>query len=66
MNDIAAKSSWGCWTDYSACSVTCGTGRKVRYRKCLSSNGDVLSEKECEGQSVQEELCEMPSCNCKF
>lgn len=66
MNEISSKSAWGCWTDYSACSVTCGVGRRVRYRKCLSSNGDVLSEKECEGFGVQEEICEMSSCDCKL
>lgn len=66
MAEIAQKASWGCWTDFSACSVTCGIGRRVRYRKCLSSNGDTMNDKECEGPSSQDEICEMPSCDCKF
>lgn len=65
MNEINSKATWGCWTDFSACSVSCGKGRKVRYRKCLSSSGEILSEKECQGLSVEEEICEMPACNCK-
>lgn len=66
MAEVAHKASWGCWTDFSACSVTCGIGRKVRYRKCLSSSGDSVSDKECEGASSQDEICEMPSCDCEF
>lgn len=65
MSEITQKSSWGCWTDYSACSVSCGIGRRVRYRKCLATNGDPVSDKECEGVSSQDEICEMPSCDCK-
>lgn len=64
-NEISLKPSWSCWSDYSACSVSCGVGRRVRYRKCLNSNGDVLNDKECDGLSVQEEICEMPSCDGK-
>jgi semaphorin 5 len=66
MAESTAKASWGCWTDFSACSVTCGLGRKVRYRKCLSAGGDAVSDHECEGPSSQDELCEMPSCDCEF
>lgn len=66
MSEVAQKASWGCWTDYSACSVTCGIGRRVRYRKCMSTNGDLTNEKDCEGSSSQDEICEMPSCDCKF
>lgn len=66
MAESVQKSSWGCWTDYSNCSVTCGIGRRVRYRKCLSSNGDLVGDKECEGPSSQDEICEMPSCDCKL
>jgi hypothetical protein len=66
MTESLQKASWGCWTDFSACSVSCGVGRRVRYRKCLSSNGDPVSDSECDGQSSQDEICEMPSCDCKF
>jgi hypothetical protein len=60
------KASWSCWSDFSACSVSCGIGRRVRYRTCLSTNGDPASEKDCDGPSSQDEICEMPSCDCKL
>lgn len=66
MAEAPMKASWGCWTDFSACSVTCGLGRRVRYRKCMAANGDTVSDKECDGPSSQDEICEMPSCDCKF
>lgn len=67
MIETAHKASWGCWSDFSPCSVSCGIGRRVRYRKCLSTNGETAGDKECgEGSSVHEETCEMPSCDCKL
>lgn len=64
---LSSKASWGCWTDWSPCSVTCGKGRRVRYRKCLSSSGEIMDDKECgDGQSVQDEICYGPSCECKL
>ena len=64
---MSSKASWGCWTDWSPCSVTCGKGRRVRYRKCLSSGGEIMDDKECgDRQSVQDEICYGPSCECKL
>lgn len=64
---LSSKASWGCWTDWSPCSVTCGKGRRVRYRKCLSSNGDILDDKECgDNPSVQDEICYNSSCDRKL
>lgn len=66
INEMSQKSAtWGCWTDFSVCSVTCGIGRRVRYRKCLASTGEVVSDKECDGSSVHDEICEMPNCDCE-
>lgn len=66
MSEAPQKASWGCWSDFSACSATCGMGRRVRYRKCLAANGDPVNDKECEGKSSQDEVCEMPSCDCEY
>lgn len=66
MAESSPKASWGCWSDFSPCTVSCGIGRRVRYRKCSSSNGDTMNDKDCEGPSSDSETCEMPSCDCEF
>lgn len=45
---------WGCWGDWSPCSVSCGKGVRFRQRKCI---GD-----DCEGNSREEDACDMGSC----
>lgn len=55
---------WGCWADWSPCSVSCGVGKRTRTRQCLSMNNDLYGN-SCEGSSVEYETCELPSCDCK-
>lgn len=47
---------WGCWGDWSPCSVSCGSGRIERRRPCLAPGG-------CKGDSVQTTLCDGPPCS---
>lgn len=56
-NTHKCLSEWGCWSDWSPCSVSCGWGIKKRYRNCLGT--------DCEGAPVEEEACEVESCDCK-
>lgn len=58
-NTQPCQGEWGCWTDWSACSVSCGVGKRTRTRDCLSQN-------ECEGEPVEYQICEFPSCDCEF
>lgn len=55
---------WGCWSDWSPCSVSCGVGSRHRARKCLSMGTD-LNGSGCEGSSVEYGECEQPLCDCK-
>lgn len=51
---------WSQWSKFGSCSVTCGTGVKVRSRSVT-----VLSQyggKECNGASSVAETCEMEDC----
>ncbi|KAH3833888.1 hypothetical protein DPMN_107204 [Dreissena polymorpha] len=49
--------SWSGWSTWSRCSLTCGTGLKMRARQCDSpppGNGG----KFCLGQAVEETVCD--------
>ena len=48
--------TWGEWSDWGACSRTCGGGRQSRVRECLTSNlrlnctGDRVDVRDCNTQ----------------
>lgn len=48
------QEKWGKWTEWSSCSVTCGKGRKIRWRHCSL---------KCDAETEMEELtCQLPAC----
>lgn len=47
---------WGSWTDWSHCSVSCGKGRRIRWRQCVIRDCDAETE-------MQEKACQMPECS---
>ena len=47
------------WADWSACSVTCDSGRTRRERYCEIGN----STFDCNGQTYQEEPCFLGDCS---
>lgn len=55
---------WSLWSEYSPCSVTCGSGTKVRMRTCTNpipeNNGA-----ECTGVRVETQSCDMGPCSGK-
>jgi len=51
------QQGWGPWSDWGACSHTCGAGRKTRSRQCLG---------KCQNHHLfenQERICVNPDCN---
>uniref|UniRef100_A0A6B2EKI6 Putative semaphorin n=1 Tax=Phlebotomus kandelakii TaxID=1109342 RepID=A0A6B2EKI6_9DIPT len=56
------RGQWGCWGDWSPCSVSCGIGKRTRVRQCLSAT-DSSDGNACDGSGIQQEICEMPSCD---
>jgi len=50
---------WNTWTDWSACSVTCGNGQTTRTRtETAATNGGA----ECIGEAMAVAPCELPDC----
>ncbi|XP_052230978.1 A disintegrin and metalloproteinase with thrombospondin motifs adt-1-like isoform X2 [Dreissena polymorpha] len=40
---------WGLWSNWSRCDITCGVGKKTRYRLCL---GTAYGGQNCSGNDV--------------
>lgn len=55
-----AKMQWGEWTSWSQCHTTCGPGKKMRYRKCLSNSNEYANY--CDGSSSEKMDCKIQSC----
>lgn len=45
------KEIWSDWTEWSACSVTCGSGYRQRVRFCADRKNS------CHGDLFERELC---------
>ena len=53
--------SWSNWSEYTACSVTCGDGVSVRTRTC-SNPAPAHGGRSCDGEAREEKKCNMPPC----
>lgn len=62
-NTFPCKGQWSCWSEFSSCSVTCGTGFRKRYRQCIATYDKQTYSNDCDGHSEESEVCEMPSCD---
>merc|ERR1712168_1030748 len=54
--------SWGSWTSFTRCSVTCGGGQQNRTRVCNNpspSNGG----RKCDGSATENRKCNNHACN---
>ena len=56
-NGKKKRRHWDYWTEWSPCSVTCGKGRKIRWRRCIAR---VCNTGELE---MEEKTCQLPACN---
>ncbi|XP_028437274.1 thrombospondin type-1 domain-containing protein 4 isoform X1 [Perca flavescens] len=57
-------SHWEVGSDWSTCSVDCGVGRRTRSVRCISDQGSVVNEKECNSRARPQgsEECNMGPC----
>lgn len=58
--------SWSCWSDYGACSVTCGSGVRKRTRDCSDPQNRELPGYGCVGKSAHIVACEEGPCYCEL
>ena len=49
--------SWSIWSDYSACSVTCGGGKHSKTRVCRYEDSGQIVYDACPGKNVQTDNC---------
>ncbi|KAG8509224.1 ADAMTS-like protein 4, partial [Galemys pyrenaicus] len=56
---------WEVHSPWSKCSVRCGRGQRSRQVRCVGSNGDAVSERECASgppRPPSKEACDMGPC----
>ncbi|XP_053134475.1 ADAMTS-like protein 4 isoform X2 [Hemicordylus capensis] len=61
---VQVCSHWEVRTNWSSCSVFCGRGHRTRHVRCVSNQGDPLSDSDCPtGQRPKtSEVCDMGPC----
>lgn len=57
-------SHWEVSSDWSTCSVDCGVGRRTRSVRCVSDQGNIVNDKECNSRARPQgsEECNMGPC----
>ncbi|XP_070188099.1 uncharacterized protein [Littorina saxatilis] len=51
---------WGVWMPWTPCAVTCGKGKRQRYRQCNNPLPEYGGS--CDGDGMRVETCEMGNC----
>ncbi|XP_052003156.1 ADAMTS-like protein 4 [Xyrauchen texanus] len=57
-------SHWEISTNWSACSVDCGVGKRTRSVRCVSKHGNIVNDRECNDRLLPQrtEDCHMGPC----
>lgn len=55
---------WSDWSAWSGCSASCGSGTKIRYRKCNNPPA-IHGGAYCSGENVESSSCYVTSCSGK-
>ncbi|XP_063173236.1 ADAMTS-like protein 4 [Candoia aspera] len=61
---VQVCSRWEIRSNWSSCSVLCGTGHRTRHVRCVSNHGDLLRDTDCPDnhQPQTSEACNMGPC----
>ncbi|MDB5215015.1 MAG: hypothetical protein JWO86_2942 [Myxococcaceae bacterium] len=60
--DSGPAYTYGDWSDYGGCSVTCGTGTQTRTRDCKRRDGIAVNCMLCGGQCTDGKPCSASGC----
>ncbi|XP_043277182.1 uncharacterized protein [Venturia canescens] len=55
--DDEKEMEWDLWGHWAPCSVTCGTGRRVRWRHCVGENCDIEGMKQAQIKPCYRKKC---------
>ena len=58
---ISVDGQWTVWSSWCGCSVTCGSGQKLRERTC-SNPGPSNGGSPCHGTSLETAICHAITC----
>ena len=58
---FVVNGGWSSWSEYGACSATCGTANKTRSRSCTSPT-PLHGGEDCEGIFSETAFCVQASC----
>lgn len=61
-NFSSVDGEWNAWTGWSACSVTCGSGRETRTRHC-NNPAPEYGGKMCPGNTTESKSCYPAYCS---
>lgn len=53
-----AGNEWTIWSEWSACSTTCGRSLKFRHRTCITRQSS-----NCQGVNLETKYCQVPMCD---
>ncbi|KAM3614946.1 uncharacterized protein V6R79_021216 [Siganus canaliculatus] len=61
---LSICSHWEVSSDWSTCSVDCGVGRRTRSVRCVSDQGSIVNDQECNSRNRPQgsEECNMGPC----
>lgn len=62
LNSCDVSGVWGCWSEMSECSVSCGMGVKARTRQCQSSPPGKPFTIPCDGEAEEITPCQAGPC----